>query len=110
MGPTAHLLDNLCRRGPEEVGDELQLMDNISPRKERLAKEHLCKDAPDRPDIDCRGVFCKEGAAELRGTVPADAMVAAGLASRPGGHRSRSCISSALDDCHLLQVRTGPPG
>ena len=45
-------------------------MHHISARKQRLPKQDLSKDASYAPDVNGRGVFGKEGATKLGGTVP----------------------------------------
>ena len=46
-------------------------MHHIPARKQGLAKQDLCKDAPDAPDVDGWGVLGEEGTTELGGSIPA---------------------------------------
>mmetsp|Transcript_2529 Transcript_2529/g.7700 ORF Transcript_2529/g.7700 Transcript_2529/m.7700 type:complete len:200 (+) Transcript_2529:410-1009(+) len=55
---------------PDDVGDELELVDIVLAGKEWLASEQLREDAAHGPDIDCLGVFAARKH-DLRGTVPA---------------------------------------
>jgi hypothetical protein len=81
-----HLIDDLQGGRAQQVGDELQLVHHIATREQRLAQQHLRKDAANRPDVDCWAVLCKERAAQLRRTVPES-------------RRAAMC----QDDKHMLQ-------
>ena len=69
-GKPADLCNNLWRWRAKEVSDELQLIDNIPAREQGLAKQDLCKDAANAPDIDGWGVLGEERATQLRCSIP----------------------------------------
>mmetsp|Transcript_13085 Transcript_13085/g.41375 ORF Transcript_13085/g.41375 Transcript_13085/m.41375 type:complete len:353 (-) Transcript_13085:435-1493(-) len=67
----AHLGDDCGGRRPDEVSDELELVDHVAAWEEGLPLEELREDASDGPDVNGGGVLGKERTAELRGAVPA---------------------------------------
>lgn len=59
---TTHVLagnsvDNIIRRSAQELGDDGELVDVILSGEQRLALQHLGKDAPSAPDINLDVVF-----------------------------------------------------
>lgn len=46
-------LDDLVRRRPQELGDDGELVDVVLAREQGTALQHLGKDAPCRPNVDC---------------------------------------------------------
>ncbi len=65
---TGDSVDNIIWRGTEELSDDRELVDVILSREQRLALQHLCKDAPRTPDVNLHIIFlpCKH---DLRSSV-----------------------------------------
>mmetsp|Transcript_2163 Transcript_2163/g.3518 ORF Transcript_2163/g.3518 Transcript_2163/m.3518 type:complete len:303 (-) Transcript_2163:724-1632(-) len=76
---------------PQQVCHELELANRIAPREQRLAQQHLTKDAANAPDINSLAVPAIEATTQLGGTVPA------------GGH-----IISPVDRGHVVFRQEGP--
>ena len=49
-----HLADHLLAWRAQQVRDELQLVHHVTAREQRLAQQHLRKDAADAPDVNGR--------------------------------------------------------
>jgi hypothetical protein len=75
---TADSLDNIVRRRAQQFRDDGKLVDVVLSWEQRLAFEHLSKDAACTPDVDLNIVFlpCKHN---LRGAVVAGGNVAGHL-------------------------------
>jgi len=65
---TRNGVNNIIRRSAQELGDNGELVNVILAGEERLALNHLGKDAPSAPDIDLNIVLLP-GEHNLRSTV-----------------------------------------
>eukprot|EP00982_Pelagococcus_subviridis_P012718 31191-Pelagococcus_subviridis.AAC.26 len=65
-----HFRRDLRLRRSEQVGDDLELVHDVLPRKQRPTAQNLREDAPDAPYVDRGGVLREERPAQLRRAVP----------------------------------------
>eukprot|EP00201_Polytomella_parva_P024627 CAMPEP_0175045920 /NCGR_PEP_ID=MMETSP0052_2-20121109/4731_1 /TAXON_ID=51329 ORGANISM="Polytomella parva, Strain SAG 63-3" /NCGR_SAMPLE_ID=MMETSP0052_2 /ASSEMBLY_ACC=CAM_ASM_000194 /LENGTH=115 /DNA_ID=CAMNT_0016309585 /DNA_START=565 /DNA_END=912 /DNA_ORIENTATION=+ len=80
-------------------------MDHIAAGKEGLPQKNLGEDAPDRPNIDGRGVLGVEGPAELGGSVPSGGHV---IGPENGGGQIDHCGTRQAKIADLqLAIRVG---
>ena len=84
-----------CARGAKQAEDLAQLLDLVLAGKERIARQQLAEDAPERPDVDF-GPVARRAEEEFGGPVPQGDDKLGEIRGRWGG-----CVACHAEVCEL---------
>jgi hypothetical protein len=105
-------MDDIVRRGSQQLGDDGELVDVVLAGEERLALEHLSEDAAGAPDIDL-DVVLLPGEHDLGGAVVAGGDVAGHLGVLDAGEAEVADLQVTVlvdEDVAGLQVAVHDAG